>query len=327
VFNVSKEISERALVKRLPLISLFAEFAKPSSLITYGSLGHRAAVERWHMKSVLRAGRTRFERPVYTSVVPCSWRLVPISILALVLMTVSAWSAEAGNASKCERPRFRVVVDAGHTVQAPGALSARNVPEYEFNLRLSQQIQQRLISDGFTSTMLMVTEGDARPSLFKRVATANELPADLFLSIHHDSVPDSFLEDWEFEGALSHFSDRFSGYSLFVSRDNQDYDMSLLFAKLLGTQLKARGLQYARHYTEAFMGEYQHELVDADLGIYRYDQLIVLKEAKMPSVLLEAGSIINRDEELQINSPGRRDLITTSVSEAVKAFCDARSNG
>jgi hypothetical protein len=56
----------------------------------------------------------------------------------------------------------------------------------------------------------------------------------------------------------------------------------------------------------------QHKLVDADLGIYRYDQLIVLQEAKMPSVFLEAGSIINRDEELQMNSPERRDLITAS---------------
>ncbi|HEV7447207.1 MAG TPA: N-acetylmuramoyl-L-alanine amidase, partial [Steroidobacteraceae bacterium] len=184
---------------------------------------------------------------------------------------VTAWSAEAGNASKCDRSRFRVVVDVGHTLQAPGALSARNVSEYDFNLRLGRQIQQRLIADGFTGTVLLVTEGEARPSLFKRVVNANELAADLFLSIHHDSVPDWLLEDWAFEGTPSHFSDRFSGYSLFVSRDNPDYDASLLFATLLGKQLKARGLQYARQYTEVFMGKYQRELVDADLGIYRYD--------------------------------------------------------
>ena len=257
----------------------------------------------------------------------CFWRLLSTSLLALVLMTVSqipTW--KAGNASKCDRSRFRIVVDVGHTVQAPGALSARNVPEYDFNLRLGQQIQQRLIADRFTGTVLLVTEGGARPSLFKRVATANELPADLFLSIHHDSVPDWLLEDWEFEGTPSHFSDSFSGYSLFVSRDNPDYDASLFFATLLGKQLKGRGLQYARQYTGAFMGKYQHELVDADLRIYRYDQLIVLKEAKMPSVLLEAGSIINRDEELQMNSPERRDLITASVIKAVEAFCLRRED-
>jgi N-acetylmuramoyl-L-alanine amidase len=280
------------------------------------------------MKSAIlpvRAGR----RPWWRS--PgglCVGWLLPIGFLAVAITAVSqytAWSAEASNVSKCDRPRFRLVVDVGHTLQAPGAISARNVPEYEFNLRLAREIQQQLVTDGFTSTVLLVTDGEARPSLFKRVATATELQADLFLSIHHDSVPDWLLEDWEFEGKPSHFNDRVSGYGLFVSHDNPDYDVSLLFAKLIGRQLKARGLQYARQYTEAFMGRYQHELVDADVGVYRFDQLIVLKDTKMPSVLLEAGSIINRDEELQLNSDERRELIVASTSEAMRIFCELRS--
>ena len=73
------------------------------------------------------------------------------------------------------------------------------------------------------------------------------------------------------------------------------------------------------------MGHYQRELADAEAGVYRYDQLVVLREARMPAVLFEAGSIINRDEELQMNSPERRYLITTSVAAAIEAFCKARS--
>jgi N-acetylmuramoyl-L-alanine amidase len=41
----------------------------------------------------------------------------------------------------------------------------------------------------------------------------------------------------------------------------------------------------------------------------------------MPAVLLEAGSIINRDEELLLRSPAHRALITASVTEAVERFC------
>jgi N-acetylmuramoyl-L-alanine amidase len=259
-----------------------------------------------------------------------SWRLLPAAFLVLALLAepiMPAWSLETGNASKCDHSRFRMVVDVGHTLQAPGALSARNFWEYDFNLRLARQIRERLLADGFTGARLLVTEGEARPSLLKRVAEANELGVDLFLSIHHDSVPDWLYEDWEFAGTPSHFSDRFSGYSIFVSRQNPHFDESLLFATLLGKQLKARGLRYAHQYTEAFMGNNQHELLDADLGIYRYNPLIVLKDTKMPAVLLEAGSIINRDEELQMNSPERRDLITASVSEAVTAFCNKRFGG
>src|SRR5262249_33833179 len=60
-------------------------------------------------------------------------------------------------------------------------------------------------------------------------------------------------------------------------------------------------------------------------GVYRYDQLIVLRQTHMPAVLLEAGSIVNRDEELQLSSPERQDLTAAAATEAVEAFCTARA--
>jgi N-acetylmuramoyl-L-alanine amidase len=45
----------------------------------------------------------------------------------------------------------------------------------------------------------------------------------------------------------------------------------------------------------------------------------------MPAVLLEAGLIINRDEELLLRSPEHRSLITAAVAEAVEKFCAARA--
>ena len=225
-------------------------------------------------------------------------------------------------ASVCDPKKFRIVLDVGHTVESEGATSARNVPEFTFNLRLARRIEQKLKTEGFAETRLLVTEGKARPSLFKRVAAANNLNADLFLSIHHDSVPNTLLEEWEFEGKKSHFSDRFSGYSVFVSHNNPDFKTSLAFAELVGKEMKAQGLQYARQYTQAIMGRYQHPLLNKETGVYSYDQLVVLRSTRMPAVLLEAGSIINRDEELKMDLPERRDIISNAVATAVKEFCD-----
>src|SRR5438105_2562624 len=109
-------------------------------------------------------------------------------------------SSTKSTSSKCNRSAFRVVLDVGHTIVAPGAISARGVPEYEFNLRLAKQTQQKLIESGFGSAALLITADPPRVGLVKRVARANSLPADLLLSIHHDSVPNRFLETWEFEG-------------------------------------------------------------------------------------------------------------------------------
>ena len=61
----------------------------------------------------------------------------------------------------------------------------------------------------------------------------------------------------------------------------------------------------------------RRELVDAETGVYRYDQLVVLRKTQMPAVLLEAGSIINRDEELLLATPEHQALISAAVTEAV----------
>jgi len=126
-------------------------------------------------------------------------------------------------------------------------------------------------------------------------------------------VPNKLLENWEFGGKKSHFSDRFSGYSVFVSRNNPDCK-----------ELKTQGLQYARQYTQAIMGRYQHPLLNKETGVYSNDELIVLRKTRMPVALLEAGSIINRDEELKMDSPERQDIISSVVAAAVKEFCEPR---
>jgi N-acetylmuramoyl-L-alanine amidase len=233
-------------------------------------------------------------------------------------------SASKPVATMCDPKKFRIVLDVGHTAQSEGATSARNVAEFSFNLRLAQRIEEKLKAEGFAETRLLVTEGKARPSLVKRVDAANNLQANLFLSIHHDSVPNKFLENWEFEGKKSHFSDRFSGYSVFVSHGNPDFKTSLAFAELVAKEMKAEDLQYAKQYTQPIMGRYQHPLLNKETGVYSYDELIVLRKTRMPAVLLEGGSIINRDEELKMDSAERRNIISSAVTTAVKEFCDPR---
>ena len=262
-------------------------------------------------------------------------RTIALIILSTMLAgtALRGTSAETAGAtpvgsdrSSCDRASFRVVVDVGHTVERHGVLSARGATEYMFNLRLANQIEQRLTAAGFARTVELITTAPPRRGLFERAVRANSLGADLFLSLHHDGVPDQFVEKWEYDGRERAFSDRFKGHSIFVSIDNGDFRGSLRFGQLLGNQLKARGLQYTPHYTERFMGNRQRQLIDAEAGVYRYDQLIVLRKTRMPAVLLEAGSIVNREEELLLDSPERQALIAMAVTDAIEAFCAARSH-
>src|SRR5580704_3163531 len=184
--------------------------------------------------------------------------------------------------------------------QAPGALSARGMPEYAFNLQLAQQIKETLVDAGFDKTVLLITAKAPPAGLFDRAMIANRLPADLFISIHHDSVPDNLIHTWQYDGQDQQYNDDYPGYALFVSNDNADHAGSLLFGKFLGKALQARGLQFTPHYTLPLMGNRRRQLLDADAGVYRFDELVVLRMTRMPALLLEAGSIVNRQEELEL---------------------------
>jgi N-acetylmuramoyl-L-alanine amidase len=194
------------------------------------------------------------------------------------------------------------------------------MPEYELNLRLATEIKNDLVSAGFLATYLMVTKGSRR-QLEQRSIRANRMHADLFLSIHHDSVQPFYLQRWTFEGKEHLYSDNFRGYSIFVSRENAHFAIARQFATDIATELKAHELNFTTHHTEKIKGE-NRELIEPELGVYRFDGLVVLKRTKAPAVLLEAGVIVNRAEELFVATPEFRRRVSESVLSATQKFCD-----
>lgn len=244
-----------------------------------------------------------------------------VILLLLVTLTMAATAIQSPSVAGCDKRSFKIVLDVGHTEIDPGATSARGVREYSFNLDLARAISSKLIAEGFQATDLLITKGKDRPTLSSRAAYANQVKANLFLSIHHDSAQQFYLEQWIHNGTAQHFSDRFSGYSLFVSNENPKRDQSLKFATLLADQLLSSGMTFTRHHAEAIPGE-NRKFLDERRGIYRFDELAVLRSAKVPAVLMEAGVIVNRSEETAAASPQRRDLIANAVFLAVAQFCE-----
>jgi N-acetylmuramoyl-L-alanine amidase len=251
---------------------------------------------------------------------------VAASAIALGLVTgfwasmpAAAQTGARQHDSACSREHFKIALDVGHTIEAPGATSARGVKEYVLNLRLAKEIAKTLGDSGF-QMHLVVVQGATRAQLFKRVQRANALGVDLFVSIHHNDVQDRYKEKWTHAGESRFYSDRFAGHSLFVSRANPKPAESLAFGGLLGIELKAQGLAYSRHHLEDVAGE-RRELLDPAAGVYRDDNLIVLARTKMPAVLLEAGIIVNRAEELLLETPEHRGRIAQAMLAAGSRFC------
>jgi len=226
----------------------------------------------------------------------------------------------------CDPTRFSIVIDIGHTPQAPGATSARGISEFTFNSNLGTALTNVLVKSGFSSTTLMTSTGVGVAQLTERTARANELKPDLFLSLHHDSVQPQYLSRWTVDGKSLGYSDLFSGYSLFVASSNAFAKPSLEFAKRLSDELLARGFKFSLHHAENIRGEHR-VLLDAGRGIYRYDELIVLKQARSAAVLFEAGIIVNRSEEALLQTAEYRRRISSSILSAINSFCAMRQSG
>jgi N-acetylmuramoyl-L-alanine amidase len=210
-----------------------------------------------------------------------------------------------------------IALDVGHSKAHPGAISARGVTEFEFNAHLARTISASLAPDK-AQIRLIGAEGDA-DNLFQRTALARAAHAQLLLSIHHDSVKPEYLKPWTWNGAEHRYADgRFTGFGLFVSRKNPYLQQSLRCASAIGFKLQEAGFRHSTYHADPVLGE-SREWADEQNGVYYYDDLVVLKTASQPALLLEAGVIVNRDEEAQLTSPEVREKIARAVRAGLQS--------
>jgi len=214
---------------------------------------------------------------------------------------------------------FLVAIDIGHTKNQGGAISARGVSEYVFNERLSRELFNSLqAARQFRS--LLINPGGGDIGLVKRAQVANQRNADLFIAIHHDSVKDSFLKEWQVGDKTEKYCDDFHGFSIFFSPKNVAAEESKAFAMQLGEALVKAGFTPTLHH-----GAQEHRpIIDPAKGVYAFDNLLVLKNAKMPAVLLECGVIVNRNEEQDLNSPTYRARMIAAIQSAISNFAATR---
>ncbi len=235
-----------------------------------------------------------------------------LGILALVV---------AAPAEACDASRLRVALDVGHSVDRPGAISARGRGEYAFNLEVAEVIERALRGAGLTGASILDI-ASRNPSLAERVAATRRAGADLFLSIHHDSLQEQFLSTWRPPGGteLQTYSRHAAGFSLFVSDENPGRALSLRFASLLGEALRARGFAPSEHHAEAIPGEGRAWLDRAN-GVYRFDGLYVLRHNRVPAVLFEVGVIKHPEEERELRDPATQADVAAAVVAAIRAYC------
>jgi len=193
-----------------------------------------------------------------------------------------------------------VAIDIGHYPEEPGVISASGRPELEFNRELAVEVRRSLEASGFEVRMI-----ENQPRLEQRTRQARG--ANLFVSIHHDSVRQRYLPE----------AQRFAGFSLFISRFNPQPQKSLACASAIGAELRAAGFTASRYHADPVLGE-NRPFADEANGVHFYDNLAVGRSAAMPSVLVEAGVIVNREEESRMKDPAVQRRLAEAIARGVK---------
>lgn len=186
----------------------------------------------------------------------------------------------------------KVVIDAGHGGDDPGAKSAAGLREKEINLDVALQLKKYLSRVGVYCVMTRETDRDffnvpdgssfkKRRDLLYRARIANESGADLFISIHGNSFPESI----------------YHGAQVFYDRDDP---RSRRLAQAIQNHLvKELGPNHRRPKP----------------GNFR-----VLTETKMPGVTIEVGFLSNPEEARLLGEPHYRDRIAEAISHGVIAY-------
>jgi N-acetylmuramoyl-L-alanine amidase len=238
-----------------------------------------------------------------------------------LLLAWLLWRRVHGGAQAACPGDFAIAIDIGHSLEQPGAISARGKPEYDFNRRLGLALYEMLRAQGYRRAYLLDPPGTlgGAEGLHRRTTLANAHPTDLLISLHHDSVQAIYLRSWRPDGTSRTYSDHARGYSLFYDDTSAWAQPSLRFAQRLGAALRRQGLRASWHHAEPIAGE-NRRLIDAELGIYAAD-FWMLRQTHAPAVLLEAGVIVNREEESRLEQPAYRARILQALSEAIAGFC------
>lgn len=200
----------------------------------------------------------------------------------------------------------RILIDVGHSKPVGGSISATGVAEFEYNRALALEIVRQLRARGHV-VGVPNAEGGVR-DLQSRPRSASAMKADLFLSIHHDSIQER-LKPW---------SRSYSGFSTWASGATATSAASTRCAQSIGGAMASSGMHPALYHAERIQGE-SRDLQDASTGRYRRDDLAVLRLSRTPAVLVEAGVIVNPDEEAWLSRPEIRRGVAAAIVSGVEA--------
>ena len=248
-------------------------------------------------------------------------------VYTVYIICIFLWIVIPENAMHAASPKkFTVVVDAGHGGHDPGAIGKRGKEE---NINLSVALKLgKLIQNNHSDTKVVYTRSsDVFVPLHRRAEIANEAKADLFISIHTNSIASRSsrvsgtetytlglhrtqenLEVAQKENAVILIEDDYQKqYAGFNPNSSESY--------IIFEFLQDKNMAQSVNFAQLIQQQFRHKARRIDKGVHQAG-FLVLRETSMPSVLIELGYITNPNEEAYLLSSNGSSMLAQSIYQA-----------
>lgn len=210
---------------------------------------------------------------------------------------------------------LRIIIDPGHGGNDPGCINY-GIKEKEITLTLAQKIQEQLRNEGFSCSL--TRNHDKTVSLQERTILADQMQADIFVSVHANSA--AHISD-EVSGLETYYlthqaraktpsSGIFSPTEATPPHDLQDLlDRSVNHSADLAQEIQQNTLK-ALH---------QKEYSCINRGV-KQNSAVVLLKSLIPSALVEVGYTSHKQEAARLTCPHYQELLAQGITQGIKAY-------
>ncbi|GAA9282041.1 N-acetylmuramoyl-L-alanine amidase [Helicobacter pylori] len=218
----------------------------------------------------------------------------------------------------------KIVLDAGHGGKDCGAMSANLVCEKDIVLEVVKFLHKELKKRGYS--VLLTRDKDIYIDLVGRTELANRKSADLFISVHANSIPKRSTSNAH--GIETYFlstarSERARKVAEQENKDNvnlMDYFSKSLLLNSLNTQRLIVSNKLAIDVQYGMLQSIRKNYPDVVDGGVREGPFWVLAGALMPSILIEIGYNSHAIESKRIQSKPYQKILAKGIADGIDSF-------
>lgn len=221
-----------------------------------------------------------------------------------------------------------IVIDPGHGGRDPGAIGYQGLQEKDVTLDIARRLRDKLEAEG-DYRVVLTREDDSAINLRDRVTKAKAHQADLFISIHINSVPAekrgvNYVETYYFGPHAD------SDTLALAESENQGSDYAMgdfreIIARIGDTMKTEESAQLAEAIHEnLYRNLKRHSSGLLDAGA-KSGPFVVLLGSDVPSVLVEVSCISNPGEADRLGTAEYRDDVASYLKTGVVTYLERRA--